>query len=134
MQSDEDAIDELTAAFFGAFNNCNGAKPDLDRLYPLFMSEAIIVKNVGGATEVYDVAAFIEPRREVLTNGSLADFREEEVSETTEIFGTIAQRFSRYEKSWTAAGQPRTGSGAKSIQFVRTPEGWKISALAWDDE
>lgn len=134
MQSDKDAIDELTAAFFGAFTNHNGGEPGVDRLYSLFMPDAIIVKNVDQATEVYDVSAFIEPRRQVLTNGSLVEFREEEVSETTEIFGNIAQRFSRYEKSWIAAGQSRTGSGVKSIQFVRTTQGWKISALAWDDE
>lgn len=134
MQSDKDAIDELTAAFFDAFTNRNGDKPDVNRLYSLFLPGAVIVKNVGGAAEVYDLAAFIEPRREVLTNGSLVDFCEEEVSETTDIFENIAQRFSRYKKSWIATGQPRTGSGVKSIQFVRTPAGWKISALAWDDE
>lgn len=131
---DKTAIDELTAAFFDAFTNCGGAVPHIDALYDLFMPGALIVKNVGGVPETYDTAGFIEPRRSILTDGSLVEFREREVSETTEIFGNVAQRFSRYEKSWIAAGQSRTGSGVKSIQFVRSPGGWKISALAWDDE
>ncbi|UUZ70087.1 hypothetical protein LP416_13350 [Polaromonas sp. P2-4] len=31
-------------------------------------------------------------------------------------------------------GAPFEARGVISTQFVRTPEGWKISAMAWDDE
>ena len=31
-------------------------------------------------------------------------------------------------------GTPFSGRGMKSLQFVRTGEGWRISAAAWDDE
>ena len=31
-------------------------------------------------------------------------------------------------------GEPFTGRGAKSVQLVRTSDGWRISAVAWDDE
>ena len=30
--------------------------------------------------------------------------------------------------------QARDGAGAKSIQSVRTEAGWRISAMAWDDD
>lgn len=126
-------IDALTAAFFDAFTNAGGVPPNIDVLYDLFIPEAIIVKNVGAVNAVLDVAGFVEPRREILSNGSLTNFREWEVSATTEIFGGIAHRFSRYEKSWIAQGESNTGAGAKSIQFVRTPAGWKIASLMWDD-
>lgn len=131
--SDKRAIDDVTAEFFRAFDNRSGP-PDVDVLYRLFAPLAIIVKNVGGTTEFYDVRGFVEPRRTVLTDGSIRDFSEEEVSERTDIFGHIAQRFCRYKKSGVANGEPFQGAGGKSIQFVRTPEGWRIASLVWDDE
>jgi hypothetical protein len=133
MNPDKDVIDALVVAFYGAFANGGKRAPEVDRLYHLFIPEAVIVKNIGGDPVVYDVAGFVEPRRAILTDGSLAEFSEEEVSGTTEIFGNIAQRFSRYKKSWISGGKRCEGGGAKSIQLVRTPEGWRISSLVWDD-
>jgi ribosomal-protein-serine acetyltransferase len=82
---------------------------------------------------VYDVNGFVEPRRTLLTDGSLADFSEEETLERTEVFGNIAQRFSCYKKSWRAQTMSFSGSGTNSFQFVRTAAGWKIASVVWDD-
>lgn len=134
MQSHVQAIDELTAAFFDAFTNCGGAPPKADTLYAMFLPEAVIVKNVGGTPVAYTVEGFVEPRRTILSDGTLTEFREWETSAHTEVFGNIAQRFGRYAKSWIQNGQQYSGGGAKSIQFVRTPAGWKIASLVWDDD
>lgn len=134
MQSDEAQIDEITTQFFDAFTTRDRAVPDVDRLYRLFAAGARIVNNVGGKTQVYDVREFVEPRRAILTNGSMTDFSEWETSAKTDVFGSIAQRFSVYRKSWSVSGQQFEGEGAKSLQFIRTPEGWKISSLIWDDK
>lgn len=133
MERDKSAIDAVTAEFYGAFTNRGGAA-DVDRLYRLFIPGANVIKNVGGALTVYDLREFVEPRRALLSDGSITDFVEEEISGTTEIFGHIAQRFSRYRKSWKAGGHTCSGGGAKSLQFVRTPDGWRIASLVWDDE
>ena len=133
MKSDKEAIDEIAGAFFGAFANGSGTPESIDVLYDIFIPEAIVVKNVGGTTEVLSVSGFVEPRRAILSDGSLQDFREYEVCEKTDIFANIGQRFSRYEKSWSASGRSFSGSGVKSLQFVRTSRGWKISGLVWDD-
>jgi ribosomal-protein-serine acetyltransferase len=130
---DKCAIDELTRAFFGALTNMGGAAPNLDVLYELLLPEAIIIKNIKAVPVVYDVNGFVEPRRTLLTDGSLVDFSEEETSERTEVFGNIAQRFSRYKKSWTSQEVSFSGSGANSFQFVRTSAGWKIASVVWDD-
>jgi hypothetical protein len=127
------SIDEVTAAFFEAFTTVGREAPNIDVLYELFLPSATIVKAVGSALEVFDVRGFVEPRRALLTGGAIEDFKEYETSAKTDVFGNIAQRFSRYEKSWSAAGVEQRGSGAKSIQFVQTSEGWKIAALVWDD-
>ena len=57
-----------------------------------------------------------------------------ELSETTEIFGNITHRFSAYEKSGTLKGVPFEARGMISTQFILTPAGWRMSAMAWDDE
>lgn len=134
METEKEAIDALTAAFFAAFTAHGRHAPQIDSLYELFLPQAIIVQNVEGAGEVLDVPGFVEPRRAILTGGSMEVFREWETSETTNIFGHIAHRFSRYEKAWTSGGETFRGAGAKCLQFVRTAGGWKISALAWDDD
>ena len=77
---------------------------------------------------------FIAPREKLLNSGSLVDFEEREIRETTRIFGDVAQRFSHYRKSGVLDGTPFETHGMKSLQFVRTQDGWRISSLIWDDE
>ena len=134
MQSDKTAIDAVAAEFFDAFTNRNGADPNVDALYRLFLPEGIVVNNSGDAPQVFDLAAFVEPRRALLTGGGVTEFCEKEVAEKTEILGNIAQRVSRYRKSWIASERTFEGGGTKAMQLVKTPEGWKIAALAWFDE
>ena len=50
------------------------------------------------------------------------------------MFGDIAQHFGGYAKSGIQDGTPFTGRGMKTMQFVRTSAGWRITAVAWDDE
>jgi hypothetical protein len=50
------------------------------------------------------------------------------------VFGDIAAHFCTYAKAGTLDGNPFVGRGTKSLQLVRTRSGWKISAVAWDDE
>ena len=128
------AIDELTRIFFGAFSNQSGAGPDIDVLYRIFIAQAVIVRRNGEACEICDLRGFIEPRRNLLTEGRLIDFHEEEVSGRTEIFGGIAQRFCTYRKAGILDGRAFAGRGVKTIQFILVDGGWKIGALAWEDE
>ena len=131
---DEAEIDTIVERFFRAFDNTGGSEPDLESLRGLFVADALISKNVGGATECFGVETFIEPRRALLTDGTLVDFRERELRARTDIVGAIAQRLCLYEKSGTLAGRPFRTRGVKTLQFVRTPLGWRITAVAWDDE
>ncbi|QES47278.1 DUF4440 domain-containing protein [Streptomyces venezuelae] len=125
-------IDVLTAEFFGAFDNRGGKPADLDRLRRLVIPGGVIVKT-GSDFTVYTVDGFIEPRRQLLGSGRLVEFAEWETSERTEIAGDIASRFGEYAKSGILDGEPFEGGGTKTIQFVRTPEGWRIAAFSWSD-
>lgn len=131
--ADRTAIGAIVERFFEVFTTTAGRKPELERLPDLFLPQAIIVKNVGASPEVYDIQTFIEPRRALLEGGTVTEFFEEETAENTEVFGAIAHRVSQYQKSWIADGERHTGRGVKSLQLVRTPGGWKIASLVWDD-
>jgi hypothetical protein len=127
---DRAAIAGIVRTFFAAFTS--GAR--VTALRDVFLPEAVIVRTGGGVPTVYGVDDFIAPRQELLSNGSLTDFREWELSGHTEIFGDIAHHFCSYAKAGVQHGIPFTGRGMKTLQFVRTPAGWRISAAAWDDE
>lgn len=124
------AIDALAAAFFNAFSSPDSV-PGIARL---FIPDGIIVKNLGAQPVVYSIPEFIAPRVELLASGRLTGFTEVETTERTEIWGTVAQRWSSYRKSGILDGRPFTGGGWKSSQFADTPDGWRFSSLIWDDE
>ncbi|MET9323437.1 DUF4440 domain-containing protein [Streptomyces sp. NPDC003038] len=121
-------------AFLGAFTNTGGGRPNLGAVREVFIPQGMIIKNgLGGEPVIYDLDAFIEPRERILTDGTLTEFSEWEVAERTEVFGSIAHRFSEYRKSGVLDGEWFEGSGRKTTQFVRTPAGWRMSSMAWDD-
>jgi hypothetical protein len=91
-------IDALTKRFFSLFTNAGGAAPQVDEIFDLFIPEGTIIKNVSPQKEVYNLSQFVEPRRKLLTDDSLIEFEEAEISERTDIFGNIAQRFCLYYK------------------------------------
>ncbi|MFE1292252.1 DUF4440 domain-containing protein [Streptomyces sp. NPDC058751] len=125
-------IDALTAEFFGAFDNRSGKAADVARIRRLVLPDGVIVKT-GPEFTVYTVDEFIEPRLRLLSDGRLVEFSEWETSERTEIAGDIASRISGYRKSGILDGEPFEGGGTKTIQYVRAPEGWRITAVAWYD-
>jgi hypothetical protein len=93
-----------------------------------------LIKNVGLTPEISTVTQFIVPRHQGVLAGDLTRFNETELAEITKIFGNVAHRFSAYSKSGTFKGTSFSGRGMISTQFIHTPQGWKVSCMAWDDE
>jgi hypothetical protein len=108
--------------------------PAFASIYELFIEAGLLIKNSGTTPEISSVRQFIEPRQASVNGGELTRFHEAEPSDTTETFGNVAHRFSAYVKSGTLKGVPFEARGLISTQFVRTPAGWKMSSMAWDDE
>jgi len=127
-------LDTLTAEFFRAVSFEEGATPPYEDLHALFIEAGLLIKNSGTTPEISTVSQFIEPRLASVRSGELTRFNEMELSETTRIFGNVAHRFNSYAKSGTMKGMPFEARGMISTQFILTPSGWKISAMAWDDE
>src|SRR4051812_39576858 len=130
----KDELDRLAANFFHAVTFDAGEAPSYDNIYALFVESGLLIKNTGATPEISTVREFIEPRAAMVRTGELTRFREVELSETTVVFGNVAHRFSAYAKSGTMKGVPFEGRGMISSQFVLTPDGWRMSAMAWDDE
>ena len=127
-------LDRLAGDFFRAVSFEPGHSPSYENIKSLFINSGLLIKNVGKTPEISSVAEFITPRQAQVNSGALSRFHESELSEKTDIFGSVAHRFSAYEKSGTMNGIPFNARGMISTQFVLTPVGWKISSMAWDDE
>ena len=127
-------IDRLTAEFFRAVSFEAGGTPPYENISTLFIESGLLIKNTAATPEISTVQQFIEPREAMVRSGVLTRFREVELSQTTEIFGNVAHRFSAYAKSGSMNGTAFEARGMISTQFINTPAGWKMSAMAWDDE
>jgi hypothetical protein len=127
-------LDALATAFFEAVSFEPGGAPPYQNIHGLFIAAGLLIKNTAATPEISSVAQFIAPRQALVDSGALTRFKEWELSETTQIFGNIAQRYSAYGKAGTQDGKAFEARGVISTQFIRTPQGWKMSAMAWDDE
>lgn len=130
----QNELDQLIAAFFQAVSFREGGSPAYYQLYDLFLDNALLIKNSGTAPEIATVSQFIEPRIQLIRSGQLTAFSEVELAAITEIFGNAAHRFSTYAKTGVQNSVSFAARGMISTQFIKTPNGWKISAMAWDDE
>lgn len=127
-------LDRIAHAFFGAVSFEQGDKPNYRKIHELFVEQGLLIKNSGQVPEISTLVAFIEPRQASVNAGDLTRFHEAELSETTQVFGNVAHRFSTYAKSGTLKGVSFEAKGMITTQFIHTPQGWRISSMAWDDE
>ena len=131
--ADKFHIDNITKQFFDVFNTTNQRQPEWTILDKICIAETIIIKKTGLTQTIYDLPGFIEPRKSILTNGTLTDFQETELEEETKIVGHIAQRHSKYQKTGNFNGAHFVENGTKLFQFIKTIDGWKINSLVWED-
>ena len=133
-EKDRLEIDALTVRFFDSFTNKDGRVPNVKEIKSIFIPKGILISNTKDPAALYALDDFIRPREEMLTNGTLTNYCEREISHRTELFGNIAQRFSLYEKSGELNGEYFETKGMKTIQFIKVNGKWKMSSLAWSDE
>lgn len=127
-------LEMLIAEFFRAVSFRAGERPAYDTIFELFLQDGKLINNSSNAPEISTIEQFISSRRQMVDAGTLTSFEEIETAEITEVFGNIAHRFSTYVKRATLDGEEIEGWGLISTQFVRTPAGWRMGSMAWDDE
>jgi hypothetical protein len=134
MSDDRAEVAALMRRFLSAVSFEAGTRPTYDDLSDLFTEAGTLTRTSSGSPETATISEFVASRWATVDSGDLTSFYEGELSDITEIFGNVAHRFSTYEKRGTAAAGPIEALGAISTQFVRTAEGWRMSAMIWDDE
>jgi hypothetical protein len=128
------ALEALIDQFFRAVSFESGERPAYGNIHDLFVDGAKLIANSSEVPEISSVDEFIAVRQRMVDSGRLTAFEEVETGAITERFGGVAHRFSTYAKAATRDGEAIQGSGLISTQFIRTPGGWKMSSMAWDDE
>ncbi len=128
------SINTLVKTFFGIFTSKNNRQQDWNLIHSICIPEALIIKVTDTERASYNLTSFIEPRRKILTDGTLTEFEEFEISEQTKIIGSIAHRYSHYQKNAVAEGKSFSQRGHKFFQFMKTKEGWRITSVIWQDE
>ncbi len=128
------ALETLLDQFLRAVSFAPGERPRYETLHDLFIEGGRLINTSSGIPEISTVEQFIAPRQAMVDTGVLTSFREAEAHATTEVFGNVANRFSSYDKSGVRDGAAFAARGMIMTQFVRTPNGWRISSMAWDDE
>jgi hypothetical protein len=128
------ALQSLIAEFFAAVSFPEGGAPQYDRIRDVFIPEGLLIKNSGETPEISGLDAFIAPRQELVDSGRLTSFDEVEVAARTEAFGNVAHRLSTYDKRGIQDGVAFSATGIITTQFIATPAGWRMAAMAWDDE
>lgn len=134
IEKDKIDIDKLTNQFFDIFTNIDGRVPKVKDIKNIFIKEGLIIKNTPKKHFVFGLQEFIEPRERMLSDGTLTDFSESEISHNTEIFENIAQRFSLYVKSGILNGEYFESKGMKTIQFIKINNEWKMTSVVWSDK
>ena len=133
-EEEKEAIANVMAKFLGTVSFESGVHPDYSPLPSLFAEGARLVRTASGRPESIGIDEFVRDRTEQVRSGQLDAFAERETSQVTERFGNVAHRFSTYSKRSEHAGAVAESDGIISTQFVKTTAGWRISAMAWDDE
>jgi hypothetical protein len=132
--ADKIEINNLTKQFFNLFDNTDNKIPDLTVAQKICIPEILIIKKTGLTEVVYNLTNFIEPRKRILSDGTLTNFQEHELHEETEIIEHIAHRRSKYQKSGNLSGKLFVETGTKLFQFIKTSDGWRINSLVWEDD
>lgn len=130
---DQNAIDRLVARSSTYSRTRTGAAGISIACTTSFIRAASSMKSCADVPTVDDLARFIAPRRTLLDGGDLVDFSEREIDAHRHLRPRRATG-SLYEKSGVLRGTPFHTKGMKSIQLVKTPAGWRITAVLWDDE
>jgi hypothetical protein len=134
QQIDLKQIDTLTAELYNAICFKVGVHPPVERLNELFIPTANMIRNDGASPETMTVNSFIKSFKERIEDGTIKSFYEGELNHITEIFGTIAHRFSTYETKFDLTNPEPFSIGINSIQYIKIGNNWKISGIVWNNQ
>jgi len=127
-------ITDIINNFFDVFTNKDKRQPNFELLTQICIPEVMFIHKTETEHKVYRLESFIEPRKKILSDGTLTSFEEHEIFGENKIINNIAHRYAQYAKSGVFEGKAFSQKGNKFLQFVKTNDSWKISSVIWEDE
>jgi hypothetical protein len=134
QQNDLKLIDNLTAELYKSICFDVDNHPPLEKLKDLYIPTANMIRNDEASPEIMTVDDFIKSYTDRISDGTIKSFYEGELNHITEIFGTIAHRFSTYETKFDLTDPKSFSMGINSIQYIKIGNNWKISSIVWNNQ
>lgn len=110
-----------------------GQQVNFEAIKNCFIPQAKLLNFRNDSLEIMTIDQFVEFYKGLVNSKAFSAFYEEEIKGTTDQFGRIAQRISTY-KTYINTMDSVAERGVNSFQLVKTPTGWKVSAIIWDTE
>jgi len=131
MNVDLKAIHTITKKLYDGLCFEQGQFPDFKGVRKLFLENARFIEHDGQQENIKTFDDFSASLTSVIKSGQLISSFEKEVFEKTEIFGSIAQRFSTFEAYVSVDSKKPYSQGVNSFQFIKDSDGWHIASLMW---
>lgn len=127
-------IDHLTERYYQSVSFNKEHYPNYDMLQNIFYGAGSIINNNFDAPIEFTIESFSQALSNQIEKGNSEYFVQQEISDTTEIFGKIAQRVSVYEYSSSELPDQQWKKGINYIQYIFIDNQWKITSMVWQDE
>ncbi len=129
------SAESLVRVLYEAMSFGSGRTPDWARLRELFAPHARFVRAKARDFNVTDLEGFLTSFRRQLETKRLVSFKESEIGQVCDAFGSVAQVFSAYhaERAYED-GTRETSRGVHSIQLFSRAGRWWIIHVLWGDE
>lgn len=105
-----------------------------DALQELFFGDGHLVDASYEQPLEFTLSSFLQAINKQIEEGNASFFVQQEIGDTTHIYGNTAQRLSVYEYSNTKDASVKWKRGVNLIQYIFLDKRWLISAMIWQDE
>lgn len=127
-------IDHLTSLFYSCISFNQEHYPKFDKLQELFYGAGKLINNNFDQPIDFTVQSYVQALMRQIEEGNAAFLSQQEISDTTEVFGNTAQRISVYEYSSLADTKAPWKRGVNFIQYIYDEGRWQIVSMVWTDE
>ncbi len=127
-------IDHLTEKFYECLCFSPEHFPKVDQLQELFYGAGKLMNTNSDLPLDFTVQSYAQAMMHQIDVGNATYYVQQEVSDTTEVFGNIAQRISVYEYAFAVDTPQPWKRGVNYIQYLFTGGKWLITSMIWADE
>lgn len=127
-------IDHLTEKFYESISFNTEHFPNFDQLQELFYGSGKLINNNFDRPVDFTVQTFAHAMMGQIEAGNAVHLAQQEISDSTEVFGNMAQRISVYEYNASLHPTKAWKRGVNFIQYIFADGQWLITSMIWKDE